>query len=95
MTWVLEAARLSSSGLFGVVQTKGLALVWLQTTRTWLHDDSPDLAPTMATLDRSLRRAEAAMATLCGLAARRRRPSGSEPPAPEAPSIQPGPTAEV
>jgi len=31
--------------------------VWLKTLRVWLDDDSPDLARTMAALDRNLGRA--------------------------------------
>ncbi|MEE3092498.1 MAG: TetR family transcriptional regulator, partial [Pseudomonadota bacterium] len=43
---------------FGLLRAKGLLAVWLITERVWLGDDSPDLGPTMAALDRNLRRAE-------------------------------------
>ena len=33
-------------------------VVWLATIRVWMDDDSPDLARTMAALDRHLRRAD-------------------------------------
>ncbi len=58
MAWMLEAAGLSSAGFRGFVRTKGLAAVYLASLRVWLEDDTPDMAPTMAELDRGLRRAE-------------------------------------
>ena len=58
MIWMLEAAGIMSSGPFGLLRAKGLLAVWLTTERVWLGDDSPDLGPTMAALDRNLRRAE-------------------------------------
>jgi len=58
MTWMLEAAGIPSSGPLGMLRAKGLLAVWLATVRVWLEDDSPDLGPTMAALDRNLRRAE-------------------------------------
>lgn len=53
---MLEAAGLSSSGARGALRRKGLALVYLDTMRVWMNDDSPDMAPTMKALDRHLRR---------------------------------------
>lgn len=61
MAWMLEAADLDTSGLAGLVRTKGLAVLYLVAMRTWLSDDSADLARTMAVLDRGLRQAEGAM----------------------------------
>ena len=58
LTWYLEAADTSADGLRGLLRTKGLAVVWLAALRTWLKDDSPDLAATMKTLDTQLARAE-------------------------------------
>ena len=58
MTWILEAAGISASGAFGMLRAKGLLAVWLATAHIWLKDESPDLGPTMAALDRNLRRAE-------------------------------------
>ena len=58
MTRILEVAGISASGAFGVLRAKGLLAVWLATARIWLKDESPDLGPTMAALDRNLRRAE-------------------------------------
>jgi AcrR family transcriptional regulator len=53
--WMLEAAGVSITGLGGLVAVKLTAAAYLGAMRTWLRDDSPDLAPTMAALDRRLR----------------------------------------
>ena len=58
LTWILEASGVSASGLKGKVRIKLLGLVYLSTLRIWLRDDSPDLAKTMAALDKALRRVE-------------------------------------
>ena len=56
--WMLEAAGISGQGLSGAVAVKLTAGAYLATLRTWLRDESPDLAPTMAALDRRLRNIE-------------------------------------
>lgn len=53
--WMLEAAGIPTVGLGGIVAVKLTAAAYLATARVWLRDDSPDLAPTMAALDRRLR----------------------------------------
>ncbi len=53
--WMLEAAGISTVGLGGIFAVKLTAAAYLATSRVWLRDDSPDLAPTMAALDRRLR----------------------------------------
>jgi len=53
--WMLEAAGISTIGLGGIVAVKLTAAAYLATSRGWLRDESPDLAPTMAALDRRLR----------------------------------------
>jgi AcrR family transcriptional regulator len=58
MAWMLEAAGLGAGGLAGLARAKGLTAVWLATLRAWVDDDSVDLGPTMAALDRALDRAE-------------------------------------
>ena len=56
--WMLAAAGLERPGIEGCVKTAGLELVWLKTLRTWVDDDDPGLAKTMAALDKTLRRGE-------------------------------------
>jgi AcrR family transcriptional regulator len=56
MAAMLEAARLSAGGLRGLLRAKALGLAYLATLRVFLRDDSPDLAATMAALDRNLSR---------------------------------------
>jgi len=53
--WMLEASGISTLGLGGTVAVKLTAAAYVATSRVWLRDDSPDLAPTMAALDRRLR----------------------------------------
>jgi AcrR family transcriptional regulator len=53
--WMLEAAGISGEGLGGMVAVKLTAAAYLATLRVWRRDESPDLAPTMAALDRRLR----------------------------------------
>ena len=55
MRWMLEAAGIPGEGLAGIVAVKLTAAAYMATMRTWLRDESPDLAPTMAALDRRLR----------------------------------------
>jgi ubiquinone biosynthesis protein COQ9 len=52
---MLEAAGIATHGIGGVIAVKLTAAAYLATGRTWLRDESPDLAPTMAQLDRRLR----------------------------------------
>lgn len=58
MCWMLEAAGLDTSGLGGAAKIIGLGAVHADTLRTWMKDDSPDMAKTMAALDKNLERAE-------------------------------------
>ena len=58
MRWMGEAAGLSMEGLGGLCRTKAIGAAWATTLRTWLADQTPDLARTMATLDQRLRWAE-------------------------------------
>lgn len=60
MAWMLEAARLGACGPAGLLRTKGLVTVWLATLHAWERDDSMDLGPTMAALDRALDKADRA-----------------------------------
>ncbi len=58
LAWMLEASGVSAGGLKGRVRVKLLGLAYLSTLRIWLRDDSPDLAKTMAALDKALKRIE-------------------------------------
>ena len=58
MSWMLEAGGVDSAGPRGKLRAKGLLAVYLCAFRAWSRDDSPDLAHTMAVLDKNLRRAE-------------------------------------
>jgi AcrR family transcriptional regulator len=58
MGWMLEAAGIATDGLRGAVAAKLTAGAYVATLRVWLRDDTPDLAQTMAALDRRLRGVE-------------------------------------
>lgn len=75
MAQALDAARIPSGGLLGPARAQALGLAYLSTVRVWLADDTPDMAKTMAHLDRQLGRLD----RLAGLIARDRTP----PPEPE------------
>lgn len=56
--WMLRAADIQADGLEGQLRATGLGAVYGSVFRTWLKDDDPGLARTMAALDRRLRRGE-------------------------------------
>lgn len=101
--WMLAAAGVNTDGPAGVARAIGLATVYASVFRTWLDDEDPGLARTMAALDRRLRRGESALTRIdevCDGAHRlasailpgifgRRRPQ----PQPEAPVATPTPPA--
>jgi AcrR family transcriptional regulator len=58
IAWMLEAAGISTTGIGGLIAVKLTAGAYFMTQRVWIGDDSPDLAPTMAELDRRLRAIE-------------------------------------
>lgn len=58
VAWMLEAAGVSTTGIRGVIAVKLTAAAYLAAQRVWTGDDAPDLAPTMAELDRRLRGVE-------------------------------------
>jgi AcrR family transcriptional regulator len=55
IAWMLEAAGISTHGLGGAIAVKLTAGAYAAVLRVWLRDDTPDLARTMAALDRRLR----------------------------------------
>ena len=56
--WMLTAADLAASGPRGMLRAQGLALLFASVLRTWVDDDDPGLARTMAALDRALARGQ-------------------------------------
>src|SRR5690606_5585485 len=62
--WMLQAAGINTDGIRGNLRVAGLAALYASVLRTWLKDDDPGLAHTMAVLDRGLRRGESSLATL-------------------------------
>lgn len=76
MRWMLEAAGIGTAGPRGALQTAGLAALYANVMRTWIADDSVDLARTMSELDRQLRWAEQTMNSLPG--AMKRAPEGDQ-----------------
>ena len=64
MSWMLEAARIDTSGITGALRVKGLCAVWIATLRAWEQDEGSDLGQTMAGLDKALDRAEQVGRTL-------------------------------
>ena len=81
--WMLTAAGIGASGPRGVVRAQGLAVLFASVLRTWVRDEDPGLARTMAALDRALARGQRLVGFLddlcyipsriCRLRARRRR----------------------
>ena len=59
--WMLAAAGVPNDGAAGLARAAGLATVYASVFRTWVDDDDPGLARTMAVLDRRLRRGESAL----------------------------------
>ena len=71
IAWTLDAAEISTNGIAGALAVKLTAATYLAVQRTWMTDESPDLAPTMAALDRRLRGIERFLSTT-------RRPSDTQ-----------------
>jgi ubiquinone biosynthesis protein COQ9 len=67
--WMLQAAGIDTSGPGGALRVAGLAGIF----RTWLEDDDPGQARTMAALDRRLRRGERTLRQVDGVASAVRR----------------------
>jgi AcrR family transcriptional regulator len=56
--WMLTAADISSAGPRGMLRAQGLAVLFASVLRTWVDDDDPGHARTMASLDRALARGQ-------------------------------------
>jgi AcrR family transcriptional regulator len=86
--WMLTAAGIGASGPRGMIRAQGLAVLFASVLRTWIDDDDPGQARTMAALDRALGRGQrfagllddlcAIPSRLCRLRSRRRRRRGEE-----------------
>ncbi len=94
MQWMLTAADIGAAGPRGVLRAQGSALLYASVLRTWIHDEDPGQAKTMAALDRELARGARCGALLddvCRVASIFTRPLGrwrrrdrAEPPEPRA-----------
>jgi ubiquinone biosynthesis protein COQ9 len=62
--WMLHAAGVRTDGVLGRSRVAGLASVYTSVMQTWLDDDDPGTARTMAALDRRLKRGEQSMRML-------------------------------
>jgi len=81
--WMLTAAGIGASGPRGMIRAQGLAVLFGSVLRTWIDDDDPGQARTMAALDRALARGQRCAGLLddlcvipsriCRLRSRRRR----------------------
>jgi AcrR family transcriptional regulator len=71
--WMLQAAGIDTSGPGGALRVAGLAGIYASVFRTWLEDDDPGQARTMAALDRRLRRGERTLQQVDGVASAVRR----------------------
>ena len=56
--WMLTAAGINASGPRGMLRAQGTALMFAGVLRTFVRDDDPGLARTMAALDRALARGQ-------------------------------------
>jgi len=56
--WMLQGAGIGTDGASGALRVAGLGMIYAAVFGTWLEDDDPGLARTMAALDRRLRRGE-------------------------------------
>ena len=76
--FMLAAAGIDTEGRLGAPEASGRGAGLANTMRTWLDDDDPALAKTMARLDRELRRGERVIEQAEDLRRLRRRcaPSG-------------------
>ena len=56
--WMLTAADIDAAGPRGTLRAQGLAVLFASVLRTWVDDDDPGHARTMAALDRALARGQ-------------------------------------
>lgn len=88
--WMLEAAGVSSAGVAGALKANALAITYLNALRVWIDDDTPDMARTMAALDKGLAQLEQVADRLPeSLLQRQRRRGPDVPPSPPPPAPPP------
>ena len=58
MEIILNIVGIATRTPLGCIKTKALSAIFFRSFKTWLKDESPDMAKTMATLDRDLAKAE-------------------------------------
>ena len=56
--WMLTAAEINAAGPRGMIRAQGLALLFGSVLGTWVRDEDPGLARTMAALDRASARGQ-------------------------------------
>lgn len=78
---LLDAATSDQPPAFGRLARRATQAVYLCTLRVWLDDDSPDMARTLAELDRRLQQAETAARWLAGFGRSRGDVAGGAAPA--------------
>jgi ubiquinone biosynthesis protein COQ9 len=54
MNWMLEGAGVDTGGVRGAARLAGVTLIYVKALKAWTEDDSPDMAGTMASLDKGL-----------------------------------------
>ena len=64
---MLTAAGIDAAGPRGLIRAQGLAMMFASVLRTWVDDDDPGHAKTMAALDRALARGQFWSGVLDGL----------------------------
>ncbi len=95
--WMLTAAGIPADGARGAVRRAGLLIVYRSVFLTWLDDDDPGLAKTMAVLDRKLRNGETWLQRADAICDRimsvltRRKPFEETPPQKDETPSEPGP----
>jgi AcrR family transcriptional regulator len=75
--WLLDAAGTTDGRLLDAVARRLLAAIYVRAFHVWLDDDSPDLARTLAELDRRLQQAESLAGWVRGLRRGRGEPAGA------------------
>ncbi len=75
--WLLDATGSTDGRLVDAVARRVLAVIYVRAFNVWLRDDTPDLARTLAELDRRLQQAERLAGWVHGLRRGRGEPSGA------------------